>query len=207
VQSRGSGAINVPPLELKESPPENGSHKDTLPKGAAATVKGRDKADVGAGAVVNATVPERPKRESQKLQEELMRAGHSAVRAKDYKTAKEKFSACYKEGGRVEARISAANMTFKLKDYDAAVDEYASLLKQGLPESLHDVIQKKYQQALARSPRAQGVGAKAAPTVYEGIESSWLNGSVPSSPLSQPTSPRASMIINLKGPAWKKPSY
>ncbi len=61
-----------------------------------------------------------------------MRAGHNANKAMDYYTARRHFTECYELGGRVEAHISAVNMTLKLEEYQKAADQYAELLKQDL---------------------------------------------------------------------------
>jgi hypothetical protein len=86
----------------------------------------------------------------EKAQEHLMRAGHNANKAMDYYTARRHFTECYELGGRVEAHISAVNMTLKLEEYQKAADQYAELLKQDLEPPVMKIIQRKHREAVEK---------------------------------------------------------
>ena len=46
--------------------------------------------------------------------------------------ARRHFTACHELGGRVEALISAVNMTLKLEEYERAAEQYGELLRRDL---------------------------------------------------------------------------
>jgi len=85
-----------------------------------------------------------------KAQEHLMRAGHNANKAMDYYTARRHFAECYELGGRVEAHISAVNMTLKLEEYQKAADQYSQLLQQDLEPPVMKIIQRKHREAVEK---------------------------------------------------------
>ncbi|KAL1525745.1 hypothetical protein AB1Y20_020589 [Prymnesium parvum] len=64
---------------------------------------------------------------SLKEQAALMKEGHMANARGDTVRAMQLFRHCYDVGGRVEARISAANMSFKLGDFGSALAEYEAM--------------------------------------------------------------------------------
>lgn len=57
----------------------------------------------------------------------LMKAGHLANARGETRRALQLFRECFDKGGRVEARISAANMSCKLGDYGGALKEYEAM--------------------------------------------------------------------------------
>lgn len=83
-----------------------------------------------------------------KAQEHLMRAGHNANKAMDYYTARRHFTACHELGGRVEALISAVNMTLKLEEFQQALEQYAELLHRPLEPPVMKIIERKHQEAV-----------------------------------------------------------
>jgi hypothetical protein len=82
-----------------------------------------------------------------KAQEHLMRAGHNANKAMDYYTARRHFTACHEMGGRVEALISAVNMTLKLEEYQRAAEQYGELLGRDLEPPVMKIIERKHKEA------------------------------------------------------------
>ena len=82
----------------------------------------------------------------------LMREAHAANEAGEPALACEFFSACYALTGRLEARVSAANMTLKLGEAHAALGEYNLLLSSGkLSEETKAIVVRKRDEAEVQS--------------------------------------------------------
>ena len=80
----------------------------------------------------------------------LMREAHAANEAGEPALAGELFNASYLLTGRLEARVSAANMTLKLGEAEAALAEYSQLLSEGaLSEKTRKVVVRKAGEAEA----------------------------------------------------------
>ena len=80
----------------------------------------------------------------------LMREALGANEAREPGLARELFDACYVLSGRIEARISAANMALKLGEADEALAEYKRLLETGtLSAKAQAVVERKHDEAWA----------------------------------------------------------
>ena len=112
---------------------------------------------------------------------QLMKEAHEANAKGDAQTARKKFEAAYEVGGRLEARISAANMTLKLGEIEESCREFTMLMRligqADLPEAgrerLSKHVERKYRQsvgALAAKPIMQPKPSK--PSVTKRMSSS-----------------------------------
>ena len=92
-----------------------------------------------------------------------MQRGHEANARGDYSDARAYFIECHRIGGRVEAKVSAANMSLVLGHFGEALQAYDEVLNAQPPPSatMVDVIKNKQQEALfiksgASRPRKAG---------------------------------------------------
>ena len=85
----------------------------------------------------------------------LLREALAANQAEECMLARELFNALYVLSGKTEARLSAANMTLKLGDYDEALAEYDKLLATcELSKPAVDVVTRKRVEAAAAKKAA-----------------------------------------------------
>ena len=137
---------------------------------------------------------------------QLMKEAHEANAKGDARTARRKFEAAYNVSGRLEARISAANMMIKLGEVEEACREFTMLMRligqaDDLPEAgrerLSKLVERKYRQSvdlLAAKPIAQ-----AKPTPKPSITKRMSSSKAPPPTRAPARVERGQVIVKVQG--------